>query len=79
MPKNRALEMQQNEHEDVIYAYLGELGEKYQEASSNRIEMTYEESQKLTGQTNYSVNKVVRTPYEKEIDPIASTPSDRIK
>lgn len=32
-PRNRILEMQQNEHEDTIYAYLGELGEKNQETS----------------------------------------------
>jgi uncharacterized C2H2 Zn-finger protein len=25
-PRNRVLEMQQNEHEDMIYSYLGELG-----------------------------------------------------
>lgn len=41
--------------------------------------MITDENQKLTGQTNYSVNKVVRTPYEKEIDPIACTPHDLIK
>jgi len=28
--RNRVLEMQQNEHEDTIYSYLGELGEKNQ-------------------------------------------------
>jgi hypothetical protein len=26
--------MQQNEHEDTIYSYLGELGEKNQESSA---------------------------------------------
>lgn len=70
-PKNRVLETQQNEHEDAIYAYLGELGEKNQETSSGKFDMLpFDDNQKLTGQTNYSVNKVVRTPYEKEIDPI---------
>lgn len=58
--------MQQNEHEDIIYAYLGELGEKHQEQSGQRMDiMITDENQKLTGQTNYSINKVVRTPYEK--------------
>lgn len=34
--KNKMLETQQNELEDTIYAFLGELGEKNAEPVSNR-------------------------------------------
>ena len=57
--------MQQNEHEDTIYAYLGELGEKNQESGSREDAILTDEAQKTVIQTNYSFNKVVRTPYEK--------------
>lgn len=77
-PRNRVLEMQQNEHEDTIYAYLGELGEKNQENGS-RDEILAEENQKQIIQTNYSFNKVVRTPYEKEISPPEHIPSAYIE
>ncbi len=59
------LEIQRNELEDNTYTFLGELGEKNVEPSSNRPEIiNFTNEQKLTGQTNYSVNKVIRTPYE---------------
>ena len=34
MGRNHTLEMEQNELEDTIYAFLGELGEKNQETES---------------------------------------------
>lgn len=57
--------MQQNDHEDTIYSYLGELGERNQENSSRDDLLLVEENQRQSIQTNYSFNKVVRTPYEK--------------
>lgn len=62
------LEIQRNELEDNIYTFLGELGEKNVEPISSRAEIiNFANDQKLTGQTNYSVNKVIRTPYEEPI------------
>jgi hypothetical protein len=44
------------------------LGEKNAEPASSRADiMNFANDQKLTGQTNYSVNKVIRTPYEEPI------------
>jgi hypothetical protein len=66
--RSRMLEMQRNELEDNIYTFLGELGEKNVEPISSRAEIiNFANDQKLTGQTNYSVNKVIRTPYEEPI------------
>ncbi len=77
--KNRMLEIQQNELEDTIYAFLGELGEKNAEPVSNRSEfILHNENQRLTGQTNYSLNKVVRTPYEEPIKAIENLPNEDI-
>ena len=42
------------------------MGEKNQEANA-RDDLGLENDQKQNMQTNYSFNKVVRTPYEKEI------------
>ena len=66
--KGRMLEIQQNELEDNIYTFLGELGERNIEPAAQRAEViNFSNDQKLTGQTNYSVNKVIRTPYEEPI------------
>ena len=47
---------------------MGELGEKNAEPAANRAEIiSFSNDQKLTGQTNYSINKVIRTPYEEPI------------
>mgnify|MGYP006933483113 FL=1 len=73
------LEIQQNELEDTIYAFLGELGEKNAKPVSNRSEfILHNENQRLTGQTNYSLNKVVRTPYEEPIKAIENLPNEDI-
>lgn len=55
--------MQQNEHEDAIYSYLGQLGEKNQESSAREDLLLTDQNQRQSIQTNYSFNKVVRTPY----------------
>jgi hypothetical protein len=74
------LEMQRNELEDNIYTFLGELGEKHVEPASNRTEIiNFANDQKLTGQTNYSVNKVIRTPYEEPIKCSDEVPSSDIE
>ena len=66
--RGRMLEIQRNELEDNIYTFLGELGEKNVEPATTRAEISsFSTDQKLTGQTNYSVNKVIRTPYEEPI------------
>ena len=71
--------MQQNEHEDTIYAYLGQLGEKNQENGSRDDIILAQENQKQIIQTNYSFNKVVRTPYEKEISPLDHIPTSFVE
>ena len=59
---------------------MGELGEKNAEPVSNRSEfILHNESQRLTGQTNYSLNKVVRTPYEEPIKASENLPSEEIE
>lgn len=74
------LEMQRNELEDNIYTFLGELGEKNVEPISSRAEIiNFANDQKLTGQTNYSVNKVIRTPYEEPIACSEEVPTEDIE
>lgn len=74
------LEIQRNELEDNIYTFLGELGEKHVEPISNRAEIiNFANDQKLTGQTNYSVNKVIRTPYEEPIKCSDEVPAAEIE
>jgi hypothetical protein len=59
---------------------LGELGEKNAEPVNNRSEFILQnESQRLTGQTNYSLNKVVRTPYEEPIKVSDNLPNEEIE
>lgn len=78
-PRNRVLEMQQNDHQDTIYSYLGELGERNQENSSRDDLLLVEENQRQSIQTNYSFNKVVRTPYEKQLIAINFIPNEWIE
>jgi hypothetical protein len=55
------------------------LGEKHVEPISNRAEIiNFANDQKLTGQTNYSVNKVIRTPYEEPIKCSDEVPTPQI-
>lgn len=78
--RSRMLEIQRNELEDNTYTFLGELGEKNVEPISNRPEIiNFTNEQKLTGQTNYSVNKVIRTPYEEPIKCSDEVPNAEIE
>ncbi len=71
--------MQQNEIEDNIYAFLGELGEKNAEFSNNRTsDCLILPDQKVAGHTNYSINKVVRTPYEDPMKASKELPKEEI-
>ncbi len=55
------------------------MGEKHVEPISNRAEIiNFANDQKLTGQTNYSVNKVIRTPYEEPIKCSDEVPTPQI-
>lgn len=41
--------------------------------------MNFSNDQKLTGQTNYSINKVIRTPYEEPIKCSDEVPLNEIE
>ena len=71
--------MQQNDHEDMIYSYLGELGQKNQENTTREDLLLVDENQRQNIQTNYSFNKVVRTPYEKELIAINIVPNEWVE
>lgn len=55
-------EQYQQDLEDKIFAFLGELGEK-NVISSDDLENNAEESDKMIGQSNYLENTIVKTPY----------------